>query len=68
MAMRDRCSAALAARGSAAQSRHLARRPAFVDEDQVLGIKVRLRVGPDLPVAGDVGPILLGGVGRFFGV
>ena len=66
MPVRDRRPASLAARRPAAEPRHLRRSPGFVDEDQVLGVEVRLRVEPGLAPGGDVGPLLLGGVRCFF--
>jgi hypothetical protein len=52
--------------GSASQASHLRRGAGLVDEDQVLGIEIRLGVEPSLPPRGDVGPLLLARVRRFF--
>jgi hypothetical protein len=45
---------------------HLGRGPGLVDEDQLAGIKPCLAGFEALPGLGDVGPILLGRVQRFF--
>ena len=37
----------------------------LVDEHQVFGIKIRLRVEPGLTLGGDVGSLVLAGVRRF---
>jgi len=66
MSMGNSGTTALATPRSAAQPRHLGRGSGFVDEDQVLGIELRLGVEPSLAPGGDVGPLLLAGVRRFF--
>ncbi len=66
VAMRDRSAASLSSFSAAAQPGHLGGRPCLVDEDQMLGIEVRLRVEPGLAPRGDVGPFLPAGVRRFF--
>ena len=66
MAMRDSGTAALAALGPAAKACQLGRGSGLVDEDQALGIKVRLGFEPSLASGCDVGPLLLAGVCRFF--
>jgi hypothetical protein len=62
----DRRPASLPAGRPPAKPRHLRRCSGFVDEDQVLGVQVRLRVEPGLAPGGDIGPLLLAGVCRFF--
>lgn len=66
MAVRDGRTATLAPWRAAAQAGHLGGRSGLVDEDQVLGIEVRLRVEPRPAPRGDVGPLLLAGVRGFF--
>ena len=58
--------AALAALGPAAQARHLGRGAGLIDEDELLGIELRLGLEPGLAAGGNVRPLLLGGVGGFF--
>src|SRR5690606_23407670 len=62
MAVRHRGSATLAPERAAVHSRHLGRGPAFVDEDEALGVEVGLRLEPGAPPARYVRPALLGGV------
>jgi hypothetical protein len=64
MAMRDRGSASLAARRPPAQTRHLRRGPALVDEDQAFWIEVGLVVEPGLATTRHVRALLLAGVRR----
>jgi hypothetical protein len=66
MAVRDRSTASLSSFGAAMEPGHLGRRPCLVDEDQMFRIEVRLPVEPGFAPRGDVGPLLLGGVRRFF--
>jgi len=66
MAMWHGSAAALATFGAAAEAGHLGGRAGFIDEDEALGIKVRLRVEPSPAPRGDVGPFLLAGVRGFF--
>jgi len=66
MPVRDRRSTALPQRRPPAQACHLRGGAALVDEDQVLGVKVRLCVEPGLSPPGHVEPLLLGGVRGFF--
>jgi len=47
-------------------ARHIGFRPGFVDEDEALWIKLRLDFLPARAMTGNVGPILLGGIERFF--
>jgi len=56
----------LSSRGPAVTSRHVGRRPGFVDEDQRLGVEVELAVEPLLTSLQDVGAVLLGRVRRLF--
>jgi len=66
MAMQDRCPATLPAWRPSPKPGQLRRRSGFIDEHQVLGVEVRLRVEPGLPPGGNVGPLLLAGVRCFF--
>ena len=56
----------LSAWGTAARARHLGRGAGLVDEDQPGGVEVELAVEPRLARLLDVGPVLLGRVGRLF--
>jgi hypothetical protein len=60
MAVRDRGATPLAAQGSAAKPRHLGIGSGFVDEDQPLGIEVRLALEPELAAGEDIRALLLG--------
>ena len=60
MTVRHRGTAALAAFGAPAQAGHLGRGAGLVDEDQALGVEVRLGVEPGAALGRDVGPFLLG--------
>jgi len=55
-----------AARPPAPKRRHVGLGPRLVDEDQTPRIEVRLAVKPGLPLAQDVGTVLLGRVGCLF--
>lgn len=66
--MRHRRSAAFAPLRPAAQARHLGGGAGLVDEDQPLGIKVRLRCDPGGAPGGDRGLVLLAGVRGFYGM
>jgi hypothetical protein len=66
MPVRNGGSAALSFQGPAAQPGHLGRGAGLVDEDQVLRIKVGLGCEPGPAPGCNVGPLLLGGVRRFF--
>ncbi len=66
MAVRHGSAASLSPFGAATQPGHLGGRSCLVDEHQLLGIEVRLRVEPSLAPRGDVGPFLLAGVRGFF--
>jgi hypothetical protein len=66
MAVRDRSAAALASGRAAIHTGHLGRRPAFIDEDEALGIEVGLSIDPGVPPARYVGPVLFSGVRRLF--
>jgi hypothetical protein len=55
-----------AADSTAAQPGHLRRCAGFVDKHQAQRIEIRLGVEPGLAPGGDVGPLLLAGVCRFF--
>ena len=66
MPMRHGGSATLSFRSAAAQPGHFGRGAGLVDEDQALRIKVRLGGEPGPAPDCDVGPLLLGGVRRFF--
>ncbi len=50
----------LAANGAAVAASHLGGGARFINEDQALGIKVKLGVEPGLALAQDVGTVLLG--------
>ena len=56
--------AALACGRAAIEAGHLGGGAAFGDEDEALGIEVRLAVEPGVSPARYVGPVLLGSVGR----
>jgi hypothetical protein len=47
-------------------ARHVGRSPGLIDEDQPLGIKVKLPVEPILSAFQDVGTVLLGRVRGLF--
>ena len=66
MAVRDFGEQPLTARGAAAQSRHLGRRPRLVEKDQPLDRQAALRQPMPQPTLRHVRPILLGGVNDFF--
>jgi hypothetical protein len=66
MSMRNGGVAALASRCPTAQADHFGRKPAFIDEDQVLGGELRLAVEPPLAGRLYVGPFLLTGVRSLF--
>ena len=46
--------------------RHIGLRPGLVDEDQPLGIEIRLAIEPGPAPPQDVGTVLLAGVRRLF--
>ena len=52
--------------GSASQAGHLGRGAGLVDEDELLGIELRLGLEPSLAADDDIRPLLLGGVRGFF--
>ena len=56
----------LPAQAAAMRAGHLGIGTGFVEEDQLCRIKLALAVLPDRACFGDVRPILLGGVQRFF--
>lgn len=62
VAVRDRGAVALASRCPAAQACHLGGEPAFVDEDQPLGVEFGLAVGPSLTGGIYIGALLLAGM------
>jgi hypothetical protein len=66
MAVWDRGAASLPAHGTAAQARHLGRRPGLVDEDEACRIEVGLPLEPSLAARRDVRTFLFGGVRGFF--
>ena len=66
MPMRDRGAATLALRRPAAQAGHLGREPAFIDEDQSLGLKVGLAIEPGLARGLHVVALLLAGMAGLF--
>lgn len=66
MPVRDRRHAPLAARCASVHPRHLGRGTGLVDEDQPFGIEISLPGDPNAAQRGDVGPVLLGCVRRFF--
>ena len=57
---------ALPPRGAAVGACHVGLGPGLIDEDEAGGIDARLMATPALTAACDVGPMLLGGVQRFF--
>jgi hypothetical protein len=66
MAMGYRSQAALASFRASITARHLRRGTRLIDEDEAGRIERRLYLAPGLALRGDVGPILLGCVRRFF--
>ena len=66
VAMEDGSAATLAPGSATIHAGHLGRGPAFVDEDQPLGVELGLVFEPGLTPACDVRPVLLGSVGRLF--
>ena len=66
MTVRHGRPAPLSARRPAAQACHLCRGAALVDEDQVLGVEIRLRIEPGLPSPGHIRALLLAGMRGFF--
>ena len=52
--------------GAAIDARHLRRSAGLIDEDETGWIELRPGVQPGLAPRGDVGPVLLGCVRRFF--
>jgi hypothetical protein len=51
---------------AAMSARHVGLGPSLVDEDETGRIKFALMAPPAIAFSGDVGPILLAGVQRFF--
>lgn len=66
MAMWGEAAQALALVAPSAQWCHVGLDPCFIDEDQPLGIEMRLEGSPSLAPAGNVGAALLKGEQRFF--
>jgi hypothetical protein len=66
MPVRNRCTAALTARGSAAEAGHFGGGAGLIDEHQALGVQLWLKLEPSRPMLRDVRPILLAGVRGFF--
>ena len=66
MTMRDCGPAALAAFGAAGKPCHFGRSAGLIDEDQLVGVKLRGKFAPGLARRRDIGPILLGCVRAFF--
>jgi hypothetical protein len=66
MAVRDADAQAFAAAAAAVAARHLRRSPGLVDEDQALGIEIKLAFEPGLAPHQDVGSVLLGRVRGLF--
>lgn len=64
--VRNRRPAPFAARSTSPEPGHFGRGAGFVDENQALGIKIRLEVEPRLSLPENVAPLLLAGVRRFF--
>jgi hypothetical protein len=64
--VRDPDMQALAAAAAAVNARHLGRSPGLVDEDQTLGIEIKLAFEPGLAPLQNVGSVLLGRVRRLF--
>jgi hypothetical protein len=56
----------LSPRGAAVGACHVGLGPGLVDEDQAGGVDARLMATPARAAAGDVGPMLFGGVQAFF--
>jgi hypothetical protein len=66
MAVWDRSAATLTAFRAAVKPRHFGRGAGLVDEDQLVGIKLRREFAPSLTRRRNIGPILLGCVRAFF--
>lgn len=66
MAMREANTQPFAALAAAISASHVGLGPGFVDEDEPLGIEIRLRFEPVDPLLQDVWPALLAGVSRLF--
>ena len=66
VSVRDAGAQALPARAAPMRAGHVRRGPGFIDEDEVLGIKVELALEPVLSPLQDVGPILLTRVRSLF--
>lgn len=66
VAVRGKAVQALAFCAPAIEWGHVGLDPGFIDEDQSIGIKARLKAVPASPAAGDVGTGLLKGEQRFF--
>lgn len=66
MTVRDFADQPFAAWRAPAQPRPIGRGAGFVDEDQMLGIKLGLMIGPLGPCGRNVRPVLLSGAQAFF--
>ena len=66
MSMRDSSAQPFAAGRAPTGARHIGRRPGFVDEDELGGIKVQLIIEPALALFLDVGTALLYSVASLF--
>ena len=66
MTVRHRHAQALAARAAAISPGHVGAGPAFIDEHQALGIKVKLSFEPGFALGQDVRALLLGRVRGLF--
>src|SRR3954463_5932064 len=54
------------ARGPSVAPGHVGRSPGLINEDQPLGIEIKLALEPGLAPLADVGPVLLGGMRGLF--
>jgi len=64
--VRNRGAAAIASQGATSQPGHLGRYSGLIDEDQAVGVEVRLGCKPRPAPGGNVGPLFLGCVRYFF--
>ena len=66
VAMRHVRNTTLVLRAASVQPRHLRVQSGFIDEDQLFAVQLGLLLPPVFPRGFHVGPLLLGGVQRFF--
>ena len=66
VAVRDADTQAFAAAAAAVSASHVGRSPGLIDEDQAVGIEIKLAFEPGLAPLQDVGAVLLGRVSGLF--